>query len=158
MRTIICTLVTKLPDDLPWTPTSYVLNELVSAPKSPPAPVTLIPIDPMVKGRIGVLQNDWRLVMNADALYLDGYNDHLYRVARQYNLKIYAPLYDESKDEELFAKMREKDTKPPKAAQVAVPVADSPAVEDDLFGGTPDADLFGCAGEPDLFGGEDLFA
>lgn len=135
MRTIIATITKgKLPA-LPWTPTSYVTNGTVTPPAG--LPVTVIPIDPMVKGHPGVLQNDWRLVMNADALFLDGYNDHLYKCARKYGLTIYAPLYDEADDENLFASMT--DSAPP-----------------------PDDDLFGGSAEPDLFGGStedvDLFA
>lgn len=137
MRTIIATICPKLPP-LPWEPTSYVRNELIESPKYPQLPTTVIPVDPMVKGRPGILQNDWRLVMNADALFLDGLNDHLYKIARQYGLQIYAPLYDQSKDEDLFASMGEKSSKPDD--------------DGDLFGGTaaPEVDLFG--------GGADLFA
>lgn len=156
MRTIIATIIKTLPA-LPWTPTSYVLNDLVPVPKSPNLPATVIPIDPMVKGRIGVLQNDWRLVMNADALYLDNRNDHLYTVARQYGLAIHAPLYDQSQDEDLFAAMKEVMAKPdddlwgeiPKRVEKARAKREA-AAEVDLFGG---ADLFAApAVEPNLFG------
>lgn len=152
MRTIICTIIPgKLPA-LPWTPTSYVVNQLIQPPKSPALPVTVIPIDPMVKGRIGVLQNHWRLVMNADALYLDKREDHLYKVARQYGLAIYAPLYDQAEDEDLFAAMKEAVKKPD---------------DDDIWGNIPvraqeikakreEVDLFGEGA--DLFAEPDLFA
>ncbi len=158
MRTIICTIIPgKLPV-LPWTPTSYVLNDLVPVPKSPNLPATVIPIEPLVKGRLGVLQNDWRLVLNADALYLDNRNDHLYRAARTHGLAIYAPLYDESQDEDLFAAMTEVLKKPddedswaklPELTEKARAKREA-AAEADLFGSE---ELFAApAVEPDLFG------
>lgn len=157
MRTIIATIIKGALPAMPWTPTALVLNDLVPVPKTD-LPVTLIPIEPLVKGRIGVLQNDWRLVLNADALFLDGRNDHLYRAARAHGLTIYAPLYDQANDEDLFAAMTEVLKKPDDedswaklpALTEAARAKREAAAEDDLFGG---ADLFAApAAEPDLFG------
>jgi len=149
MKTIIASIVPKLPP-LPWTPTGYVLNDQTPVPKSPALPVTVIPIDPMVKGRPGVLQNNWRLVMNADALFLDKRDDHLYTCARRYGLTIYAPLYDQKDDEDLFASQLgiypepEADLFGTAAAPVTV------SEDADLFGADDSTDLF-ATDEPDLF-------
>lgn len=161
MRTIIATIVKTLPA-LPWTPTSYVLNELVPVPKSPALPATVIPIEPLVKGRQGVLQNNWRLVLNADALFLDNRNDHLYRAARTHGLMIYAPMYDQADDEDLFAVMTEVVKKPdddhlwdqiPRLIEVAKANREA-AAEVDLFSAAePEVDLFGAESEEEnLFG------
>ena len=137
MRTIIASIVPKLPA-LPWTPTSYVLSDQTPVPKHPALPATVIPIEPLVKGRPGVLQNNWRLVMNADALFLDKRDDHLLACALRYGLTIYAPMYSKEESEDLFASMEHPRT-PPVSEDV------------DLFGGlTEEVDLFATE-EPDLF-------
>lgn len=159
MRTIIATIVKTLPA-LPWTPTSYVLNELVPVPKSPALPATVIPIEPLVKGRQGVLQNNWRLVLNADALFLDNRNDHLYRAARTHGLAIYAPLYDQSQDEDLFAAMTEVLKKPDDEdswAKLPELTEKARVTREKMMHATltAEVDLFGAAEpEVDLFGGE----
>lgn len=52
-------------------------------------PHTKIPPCPKLPGEPGVLQNNWRLVMAADALILKGENEHLQQCAETYGLVVY---------------------------------------------------------------------
>lgn len=141
MKTIIASIIPKLPP-LPWTPTSYVLSDQTPVPKHPALPATVIPIDPMVKGRPGVLQNNWRLVMAADALFLDKRDDHLLACALRYGLTIFAPMYSKEESEDLFASLERS------AAPKPEPVDDDPFGFGEVL--APEPDLF-AAPEPDLF-------
>lgn len=72
------------------TPTEFVVSD---HQETPPAefdkPVTCIPVDKMVGGLLGVHQNDWRLIMQADAVIIVGFDEHLARCAAVYELPCY---------------------------------------------------------------------
>ncbi|WP_315127184.1 hypothetical protein [Comamonas antarctica] len=70
-------------------PTEFITNGRIKPPAGRDLPTTVIPPEPLVPGEPGELQNDWRLVLHADALVLVGENEHLLDCARKYDLPIY---------------------------------------------------------------------
>lgn len=68
-------------------PSGFITN---GAPRSPGGslPVEVIPIDPMV-GDAAVKQNNWRLVLRADALVCVGDNPHLVQAATRLGLLVH---------------------------------------------------------------------
>lgn len=69
-------------------PSEYITNGKTVPPASQRA-TTVIPPCPMVPGEPGELQNNWRLVLHADALICVGDNPHLVECAARYDLLIY---------------------------------------------------------------------
>lgn len=71
------------------------IREAIVSDKQQPPPaelnltVTCIPLSAMLGDELSVLQNDWRLVMAADAVVIVGDNPHLARCANIYQLPCY---------------------------------------------------------------------
>lgn len=72
-------------------PTEFITNGMTVPPASLRF-TTVIPPCPMLPGEPGELQNNWRLVMHADALICVGQNPHLVSVAEKYDLLIYEAM------------------------------------------------------------------
>ena len=70
------------------TPTSFVTNG-THVPPSSNMGTEVIPPCPKVPGEPGQKQNHWRMVSSADALVLQGRNEHLVSVAERMDLLIY---------------------------------------------------------------------
>lgn len=101
MRTIISGPVTHaMITDAPFEPTSFVTNGRCK----PPAllPLEVYPICEKQPVETSEIARDYTLVQNADALILAGENDHLYNLARAYDLQVFAPDY-ETPEVDLFA-------------------------------------------------------
>lgn len=132
MRTIISGDVSKaLIAKSGIVPTAYVTNGL----SKPPAglPVWEIPICPKQPKETSEIARNYTLCQNAEALILEGKNDHLYNLAVSYGLAVYAPAYGplvEARPEgdDLFGF-----AKPPEEEDLFGMASPNPEPEVDLF-------------------------
>lgn len=69
-------------------PTSFITNGESFPPKGVDLPHEVMPLCPMLPD-IGERQRNYTMCQRADALIVEGENEHLLKVARQYKLAIY---------------------------------------------------------------------
>ena len=67
-------------------------TEFITDGRFPPPldlPVMKIPVDPMVSGELGVRQQHCRFALNADALVMVGYDEHLLYAMSRLRVPVY---------------------------------------------------------------------
>lgn len=67
-------------------------TEFITDGRFPPPfdlPVMKIPVDPMVSGELGVRQQHCRFALNADALVMVGYDEHLQNAMQRLRVPVY---------------------------------------------------------------------